>query len=68
LFALLGIITIALFAVLRPPGDVSDALWGGGVYLFIAAVAFYAMWRLRAPKVVARGFEVVTKPAGDAKH
>lgn len=69
LFTLLGIATLTLFTVLRPPGDNSDALRGGVVYLVIAAVAFFATWRLRPPKAVARGFDVVSKPAGstDAK-
>jgi uncharacterized membrane protein YqjE len=67
LFTLLGVVTLTLFTVLRPPGDHSDALRGGFVYLLIAVVAFFAMWRLRPPKAVVRGFEVITKPSGDAK-
>src|SRR5437763_1944308 len=67
LFALLGIATLTLFTVLRPPGDHSDALRGGFVYLVIAAVGFFAAWRLRPPKAVARGFEVVSKSTGDAE-
>lgn len=67
LCALLGIVTLTLFTVLRPPGDHSDALRGGFVYLVIAAVSFFAAWRLRSLRAVARGFEVVSKPAGDAE-
>jgi hypothetical protein len=37
------------------------------VYVVIAAVGFDAAWRLRAPKRAARGFDVVSKPAGDAE-
>ncbi|MGF1635134.1 MAG: hypothetical protein ACFCVE_14880 [Phycisphaerae bacterium] len=66
LFALLGIVTLTLFAVLRPPGDPTDAMRGGFVYLVIAAVSFFAAWRLRPPKVEARGFDVVSKPTGEA--
>jgi len=60
-FALLGIATLTLFIVLWPPGDHSDALRGGCVYLVIAAIGFFAVWRLRPPKQVVRGFEVVSK-------
>lgn len=67
LFALLGIGTLTLFTVLRPPGDHSDALRGGFVYLVIAAVIFFAARHLRPPRAVTRGFEVVSKPAGDAE-
>ena len=65
LFALGGIATLTLFIVLRPPGEHSDALRGGFVYLVIAAIGFFAVWRLRPPKVVARGFDVVSKPTDD---
>ena len=61
LFALLGVATLTLFMVLRPPGDHSDALRGGFAYLVIAAVSFFAVWRLRPPKAVARGFDVVSR-------
>jgi hypothetical protein len=61
LFALSGIATLTLFTILRPPGDHSDALRGGFVYLVIAAIGFFAVWRLRPPRQVARGFEVVSK-------
>jgi hypothetical protein len=67
LFALLGIATLALFTVVRPQGDHSDALRGGLVYLVIAAVSFFAAWRLKSPRAVARGFEVVSKPTGDVE-
>ena len=67
LFALLGIVTVMLFVVLRPPGDHSDALRGGSAYLVIAAISFFAAWRLRSLKALARGFDVVEKPAGDAE-
>ena len=60
LFGLLGIATLTLFMVLRPPGDSSDALHGGMVYLVVAGVSFYASWRHRPPKIVAQGFEVVS--------
>ena len=65
--ALLGIVTISLFVLLRPPGVESVAVRGGFVYLAIAALCFFAAWRLRPPKSAARGFDVVTKPAGDVK-
>jgi len=65
LFALLGIVTLTLFTVLRPPGDHSDALRGGFVYLVIAAVSFFAAWRSKPSKAVARGFDVVSKTTGD---
>ena len=65
LFALFGVGTLTLFTILRPPGDHSDALRGDLIYLVIAAVSFFAAWRLRSPKVVARGFEVVPKSADD---
>jgi hypothetical protein len=67
LFALLGMVTLTLFLVLRPPGDHSDALRGGFVYLVIAAVSFFAAWRLRSPQSAARGFDVVSKHTGDAE-
>lgn len=67
LFALLGIATVTLFIVLRPPGNRADALRGGFVYLVISAVSFFTAWRLRAPRAVERGFEVVSKPAGGAE-
>jgi hypothetical protein len=67
LFTLLGIVTLTLFTVLRPPGDHSDALRGGFVYLVIAAVSFFAAWRCKPPKVVARGFDVVSKSTGDTE-
>jgi hypothetical protein len=67
LFALLGIGVLTVFTVLRPPGDHSDALRGGLVYLIIAAVSLFAAWRLRPPKSVARGFEVVSKTDGDGE-
>ena len=61
LFALLGIATLTLFVLLGTPGQHSDALRGGLVYLAIAAVSFFTAWRLRAPNVLARGFDVVSK-------
>ncbi len=64
LFALLGAVTLTLVAALRPPGDHSDAAWGGLVYFVIAAVCFFAGWRLRLPRQVARAFEVIPKPTG----
>ena len=67
LFALAGVATLTLFTVLRPPGDHSDALRGGFVYLVIAAVSVYAAWRLKPPKAVARGFDVVSNPPGDTR-
>ncbi len=67
LFALLGIVTLTLFTVLRPPGDHSDALRGAFVYLVIAAVSFFAAWRSKPAKAVARGFDVVSKPTGDTE-
>ena len=67
LFALLGIGTLTLFTVLRPPGDHSDALRGGFVYLIIAAVEFFTAWRLKPPKAVARGFEIVSKSTSDTE-
>jgi hypothetical protein len=67
LFAVLGIVTIALFMVLRPPGDHADGLRGGFVYLVIAGICFFAAWRLRSPKPLARGFDVVPKRPGDAE-
>lgn len=66
LFALLGIATLTLFTVLRPPGDHSDAVRGGFAYLLIAAVSFFAAWRLSASKSAPGGFQVVPKPTGDA--
>jgi hypothetical protein len=66
-FALLGMVTLTLFTVLRPPGDHSDAVCGGLVYLVIAAVSFFAAWRSKPSKAVARGFDVVSKPTGDAE-
>jgi TRAP-type C4-dicarboxylate transport system permease small subunit len=67
LFAFLGIATLTLFLILRPPGDHSDALRGGFVYLVLAVVSFFAARRLRPPKAVAQGFEVISKPTGDAE-
>ena len=67
LFALFPLVTLAAFLFLRPPGDHADALRGGFVYLVIAAVSFFAAWRLRSPKAVARGFDVVSKPTVDAE-
>ena len=63
---MLGVATLVLIQLLRPPGAASDAVRGGFVYLIIAAVSFFAAWRCRAPKAVARGFEIVPKPGGDA--
>jgi hypothetical protein len=67
LCALLGIVTLTLFMVLRSPGDHSHALRGGLVYLVIAAVGFVAAWRLKGPKPLVRGFDVVLKPGDDAE-
>jgi H+/Cl- antiporter ClcA len=67
LFGLLGIATLTLFAVLPPTADRPDGLRVGFVHLAIAAVHFFAAWRLRSPKAVARGFDVVSKSAGDAE-
>jgi len=67
LFALLGIATLTLLMLLHPPGDQSDALRGGFVYLIVAALCFFAAWRLRPPKFLARGFDVVAKPARDSE-
>ena len=49
LAGLLGVATLALLIVLRPPGDTSGALWGSGGYLAIAVVRFIAVWRLKPP-------------------
>lgn len=62
LASLLGAATLTLFAVLRPPGDHSQALRGSFVYLAIGVVCFVAAWRLKPSK---RGFEVLPKPGGD---
>jgi hypothetical protein len=55
LAALLGIGTEFEFTVFRlvysPPGDLSYGVRSGLLYLALAAVSFYAVWRLKAPSV-----------------
>jgi hypothetical protein len=49
LAGVLGIVILALFLILHPPGRYPDAIPGAGIYLAIAIVCFIAVWCLKAP-------------------